>query len=185
MVLSLLELQKGGENVLNFLKEKMEELLCYFGLHDRYYDDPSRGMCGGTSCRRSGCTWHIPAIIWPEPTPMPHCEPALNPDALKMYILIREDTPVSIVPLIAVHTAMGTYKKFENWRLTKKWFETELQKTVICKVTAEQFEKAKEYGDHFTLTEVHHKELGELGLGFAVQSEYHKFFKYLPLYRTE
>jgi len=104
---------------------------------------------------------------------------------LKMYILIREDTPIDIVPLIASHTAMLTYKRFRGHPLTKRWFETELQKTVICKVAAEQFEKAKEYGDHFALTEVHHQELGELGLGFSVQPEYHKFFKYLPLYKAE
>ena len=108
-------------------------------------------------------------------------------DNPKMYILIREDTPADIVPLIAAHTAMGTYKKFHDRPATKRWFETELQKTVICKANAKQFEKAKEYGDHFTLTEVHHKELGELGLGFRVQyeSQYPKFFKFLPLYKTE
>lgn len=104
---------------------------------------------------------------------------------LKMYILIREDTPADIVPLIATHTAMGTYKKFELWIGTQKWFLTKLQKTVICKVSRRQFEIAKGYGEYFALTEVHHQELGELGLGFCVQGEYPKFFKFLPLYKVE
>ncbi|MFA6565811.1 MAG: hypothetical protein WCT48_03645, partial [Candidatus Paceibacterota bacterium] len=84
---------------------------------------------------------------------------------LKMYILIREDTPADIVPLIASHLPMLTYRKFKKRPMMQKWFETKLQKTVICKVSAETLEKAKEYGEYFSLTEVHHQELGELGLG--------------------
>ena len=104
---------------------------------------------------------------------------------LKMYILIREDTPADIVPLVASHLPMLTYRKFKNYPLMQKWFETELQKTVVCKVSAEIFEKAKEYGEYFALVEIHHQELGELGLGFSVQREYPKFFKFLPLYKTQ
>jgi hypothetical protein len=104
---------------------------------------------------------------------------------LKMYILIREDTPAGIIPLVASHLPMLTYRKFKNYPLMQKWFETELQKTVICKVSAEIFEKAKEYGEYFALVEIHHQELGELGLGFSVQKEYPKFFKFLPLYKVQ
>jgi hypothetical protein len=104
---------------------------------------------------------------------------------LKMYILICDDTPINIVPLIATHTAMGTYKTFRCFELTYRWFQSKLQKTVICKVTREQFEKAKEHGKYFALTEVHHQEFGELGLGFSVQKEYPKFFKFLKLYTTQ
>ena len=94
------------------------------------------------------------------------------------------DTPADIVPLIAAHTAMGTSKKFELNLNMLRWYGSELQKTVICKVTPEQFETAKEYGEYFALTEVHHQELGELGLGFRVEKEYPKFFKFLPLYKV-
>lgn len=103
-------------------------------------------------------------------------------DDLEMYILIREEIPIDIVPLIATHIAMITYKKFKDYRLMQKWFETKLQKTVICKVTRAQFEKAKEYDGYFALSEVHHQDFGELGLGFKIEEKYPKFFKFLKRY---
>ncbi|MCX6735843.1 MAG: hypothetical protein NTZ13_02050 [Candidatus Parcubacteria bacterium] len=167
-------------------KKFFGKILCFFGFHDCYYTDPSRGMCGGTGCRRDTCTWNIPAIVWPEPPPRPQYSQNLwKPEQLKMYILIRDDTPADLVPLIAAHTSMGTYKKFKDRFVVQKWFETKLQKKVICKVTPEVFWKAKEQGDYFALTEVRHQELGELGLGFRVLPEYPKFFKFLPLYKVE
>lgn len=179
------------------LKEKIGKMLCFFGFHKEKRIDPNRGVCGGSKCMRKDCDWKISPVMWPKP-PFPQVQKWLHDslekntekkiestDNLKMYILIREDTPIDIVPLIASHTAMLTYKRFRGHPLTKIWFETELQKTVICKVNPKIFEQAKKYGDYFALTEVHHQELGELGLGFSVQSEYHKFFKYLPLYKAE
>jgi len=168
------------------LKEKLGKILCFFGFHDyeKYYKE---GYITLFRCTRPECAYHSTELKIPDPPQMPHCEEPWDrawENDLKMYILIREDTPANLVPLIAAHTAMGTYREFEPWIVTQKWFETELQKTVICKVSAKQFEKAKEYGDWFALIEVHHQELGELGLGFRVQKEYPKFFKFLPLYKV-
>jgi len=128
-------------------------------------------------------------IVTSRPAPLPTgVEEAMNliktgsPEYPKMYILIREDTPADLVPLIATHTQMLTYKKFARNNLMQWWFETSLQRTVICKVNTKTFEEAKKYGEYFALTEVHHVELGELGLGFDIQAEYPKFFKFLKLY---
>jgi hypothetical protein len=107
-----------------------------------------------------------------------------NADNLKMYVLICDETPADIVPLIVSHVPMLTYRKFLDRPDMQRWFNSELQKTAVCKVTREQFEKAKYYGEHFALTEVHHQELGELGLGFNIYKEYAKFFKFLPLWKA-
>ena len=173
------------------LKEKIGIVLCHYGWHDAKLVYEERCFPYWV-CKRPHCTKYFSQKV---ERPTPHSlakrvQEKLNvqdfdPNDLKMYILIRENTPADIVPLIAVHTAMGTYKKFDLWLLTQKWFETKLQKTVICKVTPRQFEIAKMHGDSFALTEVHHQELGELGLGFKVEKEYPKFFKFLPLYKVE
>ena len=103
---------------------------------------------------------------------------------LKMYILIKDTTPPDLVPLVTAHTAVGTLRKFQNDPLMQSWFGSSLFKKVICKVNVAQFEKAKTYGDHFALTEIHQRKLGELGLGFNIQEEYPKFFKFLKLYKV-
>ena len=173
--------------MLGSLKEKLEKILCFFGLHDHEHYS-KEGYITFTRCKRPDCGWHSTELKIPDPPPRPHGEELREPlweNDLKMYVLIREDTPPDIVPLIAAHTAMGTYKKFANELVTKKWFETKLQKTVICTVTPLQFEEAKRSGAYFTLTEVHHLELGELGLGINVRRTYPKFFKFLRLYKVQ
>ena len=96
-----------------------------------------------------------------------------------------DDCPEDLVPLISAHTTLGTYKRFQEQSRMKAWFNTDLQKTVVCKVNAKTFEKAKYYGEFFALIEVHHKELGELGLGFNIYDGYPKFMKFLKLYKAE
>ncbi len=180
--------------MLDSLKEKIGKILCFFGCHYhlRY---KKNGYLTSTKNKRQECDWNgpefkMPLLSIPDHLPTERTQErtelsGTDQKMLKMYILIREDTPANIVPLIAAHTSIGTYREFEPWLITQKWFNTELQKTVICKVSAEQFEKAKEYGEYFITTEVHHQELGELGLGFRIRAEYPKFFKFLPLYKIE
>jgi hypothetical protein len=102
---------------------------------------------------------------------------------LKMYILLKDTTPIYLAPLITAHAAMGAYRKFRGRILMSEWLETELFRKAVCSVTPEQFEKSKEYGEFWAVTENKHKHLGELGLGFDIREEYPKFFKFLPLYR--
>jgi len=109
----------------------------------------------------------------------------MNPENLRLIVLIKDTCPKDLVPLITAHVPMLTFRKFYWSPLMDRWFWSPLQKTVVCKVTEQQFEKAKTYGAHFALTEAHRPELGELGLGFEVREEYHKFFKYLTLWKFE
>ncbi len=166
------------------VRKVFEKLLCRLGFHklECFFEE---NCLPNYRCIRKDCGWIGKRLEISKPPPMPPCKKAICAENLKMYILIREDTPVNIVPLIASHTAVGTYKKFAHHIEMKYWFETDLQKTVICKVNAKTFEKSKEYGDYFALTEIHHLELGELGLGFNVTSEPPKFFKFLKLYKIE
>jgi hypothetical protein len=169
--------------MFEILVEKIGKTMCRFGFHDRV-GYKKEGFFVLFRCRRKGCEYHSPEIKIP---PMPPCKEVWDPKNdknLKMYILICDEVPANVVPLIACHLPMLTYRKFLDRPIMQRWFKTELQKTVVCKVTRQQFEKAKYYGEHFALTEVHHQELGELGLGFNVYIEYPKFLKFLPLWKT-
>lgn len=99
-----------------------------------------------------------------------------------MYVLIRDDVPPNIVPLITGHVVHFTLRTFRGSPLMKKWYESESGKLVVCKVTAAQFEEAKEKGGYATVTEIHHQEMGEIGLGFNIRRWYDEFFTSLPLY---
>ena len=103
---------------------------------------------------------------------------------MKMYILIKDTCPDNIAPLIAAHAAMGAYLKFQGNSLMDAWSKSPHFKKVVCKVSPAVFEKAKEYGRYNTITENHHKELGEIGMAFDIQENYPKFFNFLSMWRV-
>ncbi|MFN5318975.1 MAG: hypothetical protein ACK5CY_09045 [Bacteroidia bacterium] len=61
---------------------------------------------------------------------------------MKMYILIKDTVPNKFVPVIAAHASLACFRKFEaepkmQTRITASF------KKVVCKVSSEEFEKAK------------------------------------------
>lgn len=118
---------------------------------------------------------------------------------LKMYILIREDIDLGYAILGAAHASLSGYltftgisKKFSlNEKValvderTQKWVEKSFRK-VVCKVNAEEFEKAKTFGvageDYRVMVE---SSLGgeEVSIVFAPRNDWEPFFKTLKLYK--
>ena len=120
--------------------------------------------------------------------------------ALKMYILIRDDIDLGHTILAAAHASLGGYLTFVNppfsidstvkekfdSNLTKlntfEWVKNSFRK-VVCKVTLEEFEKAKTY-------DLTYRVMTESGLGgietaivFAPILDWPPFFKSLKLYK--
>ena len=104
-----------------------------------------------------------------------------TPTKLRMYILIRESVPVGFALVAAAHASLAAYLKFRDAPEVAEWLAGPFSKTV-CKVTDEEFERAKEVADHVVLTE---SALGgqEVAMAFKPRPEYPKQFRFLRLYK--
>ncbi len=106
--------------------------------------------------------------------------------ALRMYIIVRDDLPPEHVALACAHGSLAAWFKWaahedmEFFGIFNEWQQTSFRK-VICKATAEQFERAKLEHAHIVMTE---SSLGrETALVLRIAEEYPKFFKFLPKYK--
>jgi hypothetical protein len=98
-----------------------------------------------------------------------------------MYILIRETVPLGFALVAAAHASLAAYLKFQDSAEGKEWLSGPFAKAV-CRVSDDEFEKAKGYPDHVVLTE---SALGgqEVALAFKPRGEWPKAFKFFRLYR--
>ena len=71
---------------------------------------------------------------------------------MKMYILIKDEVPDKMAPVIAAHASLATYKHFEQDNDMQEWINSVFKK-VVCRVNDAEFEKAKETDKHLVLTE--------------------------------
>jgi peptidyl-tRNA hydrolase len=100
---------------------------------------------------------------------------------MKMYILVKDDLPSRMVPLITAHASLAGYLKFENEPETKEWVSGTFYK-VICKVNEKEFEKAKNFDDCVVLTESA-LDNQEVALAFKPRDEWPKPFQFYRLYK--
>jgi hypothetical protein len=107
--------------------------------------------------------------------------PDPTPPKLRTYILIRESVPTGFAVLAAAHASLAAYLKFKDTPEVADWLAGPFYKAV-CRVTDEEFERAKETPDHVVLTE---SALGgqEVAIAFKPRVEYPKAFRFLKLYR--
>ena len=120
-----------------------------------------------------------------------------------MYILIREDIDLGHAILASAHASLSGYLTFKEYELTneptvfhnlfhrrqltvtEKWVKESFRK-VVCKVTKEEFERAKTYGENMK----DYRIMVESGLGgievaivFRPRDNFEAFFKSLKLYK--
>jgi peptidyl-tRNA hydrolase len=112
----------------------------------------------------------------------------------KMYILIRDDVDLGHAILASAHASLSGYLTFV--KSEKEWGEIGLTNTegwvtqsfrkVVCKVTLDEFEKAKTYGINMK----DYRIMVESGLGgmevavvFKPRDNFEPFFKSLKLYK--
>jgi len=100
---------------------------------------------------------------------------------MKMYILLKDTLSEGHAALAAAHSSLAAYKKFENTPEVQEWISGTFYK-VICRVSEQEFERAKLFDDYVLLTEssLNNK---EVALAFKPRQEWPKAFKFYKLYR--
>jgi len=109
---------------------------------------------------------------------MNHPEPQSR---MKMYILVKECIPVGYALVAVAHASLAAYLKFQAAPEVAIWLAGPFLKT-ICKVSEQEFDKAKLFPDAVVITE---SALGgqEVALAFKPREEWPKAFKFYKLYR--
>lgn len=99
---------------------------------------------------------------------------------MKMYILIRDNVPDPLVPVIAAHASLACYKKYEQDPDMVEWIDSVFKK-VVCKVNDKEFEKAKEAPKNVVLTESA-LEGAEVCIAFCPRETYGKAFRFFRMW---
>ena len=99
---------------------------------------------------------------------------------MRMYILIRESTPLGYALSAAAHASLAVYLQFKDAPDMKKWLSGTLNKTV-CKVTDEEFETAKLVPDGVVVSEAGMRG-AEVALAYKPRDRWPKAFQYFRLY---
>jgi len=71
---------------------------------------------------------------------------------MKMYICIKQDTPVGMAMNAAAHAGLMCHLKFSETGAYKEWLEKSFKK-VTCSVTPAEFAMLKEVSDNLIVTE--------------------------------
>lgn len=100
---------------------------------------------------------------------------------LRMYILVRESVPTGYAVLAAAHASLAAYLKFADTPEIEEWLLGPFYKTV-CRVSDEEFAKAKETPDRIVLTESA-LDGQEVAVAFRRRAEYPKAFRFFKLYK--
>jgi len=101
---------------------------------------------------------------------------------MKMYILVKESAPSGLAINSVGHTALGTYLRFKNSKDTQDWLYSSYKK-VTCSVTDEEFEQAKETGDHYLFIEPDwDNDNQQIAIGFAPREVWPQHFRKYSLY---
>ena len=104
-----------------------------------------------------------------------------QPPKLRMYILVREAVPVGFAVLAAAHASLAAYLKFRDSPEVAEWLAGPFYKTV-CRVSDEEFARAKETADHVVITESA-LDGQEVAIAFKPRAEYPKSFRFLKLFK--
>jgi hypothetical protein len=98
-----------------------------------------------------------------------------------MYILIKESVPMGFALVASAHASLAAYLKFKDTPEINDWLSGPFFKAV-CKVSDDEFERAKEAGDYVVITESA-LDGKEVALAFKPRNEWPKAFKFFKLYR--
>ncbi len=102
---------------------------------------------------------------------------------MKMYIVVKDNIPDKLVPVIAAHASLACYKKYEKNENMIKWINGVFKK-VVCVVNDKEFHKLKEEPDFVLLTEAA-LDNHEVCMAFCPREEYPKKFKFLRMWKPQ
>ena len=104
-----------------------------------------------------------------------------DPGKLKMYILVLDSVPLGHAINCNGHAVLACHLRFQNEPIYKDWLDQSYRK-VTCKVSKEEFDKAKQWPDHVMITESA-LNYSEVALAFCPRHEWDESFKGFKLYR--
>jgi len=102
---------------------------------------------------------------------------------MKMYIIVKNDIPDKLVPVITAHASLACYKKFEHNENMIQWMNG-IFKKVICVVNETEFNTLKNETNFVLLTESSLANK-EVALAFCPREEYPKKFKFLKMWTPQ
>jgi len=102
---------------------------------------------------------------------------------MKMYIIVKDNIPDKLVPVITAHASLACYKKFEENENMIKWMNG-IFKKVVCLASEIEFDKLKNETDFVLLTESS-LDNKEVSLAFCPREEYPKKFKFLKMWTPQ
>lgn len=100
-----------------------------------------------------------------------------------MYILIKNNVPDKLAPVITAHASLACYLKFETSENMKNWISG-IFKKVICTVSDTEFEAFKKEENHIILTESS-LDNREVCIAFCPREEYSRKFKFLKMWTPQ
>jgi peptidyl-tRNA hydrolase len=102
---------------------------------------------------------------------------------MKMFILIHQDLPAALAPVVAAHAALGGYLAFKDDPYVITW-ASEIFHKVVCRVGPEEFETAKtfERSKVFTESSMGGQEVA-IALAPRPEAEWPKPVKFYPLWK--
>ncbi|AYN04036.1 hypothetical protein OIU80_14785 [Flavobacterium sp. LS1R47] len=102
---------------------------------------------------------------------------------MKMYIIIKDNIPDKLAPVIAAHASLACYKKFQENEDMIKWING-IFKKVVCLANEIEFDKLKNETDFVVITESS-LDNKEVALAFCPREEYSKKFKFLKMWTPQ
>ncbi|MCM0667459.1 MULTISPECIES: peptidyl-tRNA hydrolase [Flavobacterium] len=102
---------------------------------------------------------------------------------MKMYILVKQDVPDKLVPVITAHASLACFRKFEQNENMQKWVNG-IFKKVVCVVSETEFINAGKEPDHIILTESA-LDNREVCMAFVPREEYSKMFKFFRMWTPQ
>lgn len=100
---------------------------------------------------------------------------------MKMYIAIKNTTPVGHAMNCAAHASLLCYVKYKNYIAMQSWFTHSFRK-VTCKVNEETFEQLKQIPQNVVISE---SALGdrEIAIAFCPREEWPEIIRNMKLWR--
>lgn len=102
---------------------------------------------------------------------------------MKMYIIVKNNVPDKLVPVITAHASLACYKKYETNENMIRWING-IFKKVVCVVNETEFESFKNDEDNIVLTESS-LDNKEVCIAFCPREEYPKNFKFLKMWSPQ
>lgn len=100
---------------------------------------------------------------------------------LKMYVLVKETTPIGLAVNSVGHAVLACYRRFEQHPDTTEWINSTLFRKVTCTVSDREFEHAKQFEDYVVITEAA-LEGREVSIAFRPRRVWPTTFRFYKLF---